>query len=220
MKPSTKITALACLLFASSAVATFGSMVPADRLPGGNIWASNKVGVIGGIPTVTTIYAYLSPSANDWGIINKALLTCPSNQVVYLNAGTYTITNTLYFGTIWNSFFSRRETAGWFFMGGPGPNDPQFYRLAIHSGLWKRMVGRRPSNQRCYSVDGWLHPGLNQHHDCQKSRASSGRYNHADSRKRPGAGDYRRYWKLPNYLSGHARSQLQPVSMGASNRRE
>jgi len=111
--------ALLCwLIFATQANA---ALIPAGRLPGGSIWASNQVGVVGGIPNVTTIYANLSPSANDWGTINSALLTCPSNEVVYLNAGTYTITNNLFFGTTWDSWFSTGGHNGVVLRGaGPG----------------------------------------------------------------------------------------------------
>lgn len=100
---------------------THGEIIPADRLPGGQTWNAVQPGVVGGIPNVTNIYTTLSPGANDWGAINTALLDCPSNQVVYLNAGTYTITNSLYFGPVWNSSFYRWGNNGVVLRGaGPG----------------------------------------------------------------------------------------------------
>lgn len=47
-----------------------------------------QAGVPGGIPNVTTIYTSFSPGASA-SQINTALANCPSNQVVFLNAGTY-----------------------------------------------------------------------------------------------------------------------------------
>jgi hypothetical protein len=94
------------LLLSASASA---QIMPSGHLPGGVIWASNQVGVVGGIPNVTTIYTNLYPGADDWGTINRALKVCPSNEVVYLNAGTYTLTNYLWYGTAWDAWLS---TAG------------------------------------------------------------------------------------------------------------
>jgi hypothetical protein len=71
--------------------------IPAGRLPGGVIWTSNQVGVVGGIPNVTTIYTNLYPS-NTYADIITAIGNCPSNQVVYLNAGTYIINNVINWG--------------------------------------------------------------------------------------------------------------------------
>lgn len=50
---------------------------------------SNK-GVNGGIPTRTTVCASFNPGATA-AQINSALASCPSGQVVYLNAGTYNL---------------------------------------------------------------------------------------------------------------------------------
>jgi hypothetical protein len=51
-------------------------------------------GVPGGVPNLTTICKTLSPSGkSDDGPINKAISSCPANQVVQLNPGTYNITN-------------------------------------------------------------------------------------------------------------------------------
>src|SRR6266496_2289389 len=47
-------------------------------------------GVIGGIPARTTIYKSLT-TANTLADINSAIASCPSNQVVYLSAGTYNL---------------------------------------------------------------------------------------------------------------------------------
>jgi len=50
----------------------------------------------GGVPNRTTICAALSPSAgNDYAAIQAKLDSCPSNQVVMLNPGTFTVNNYL-----------------------------------------------------------------------------------------------------------------------------
>src|SRR5262249_23589303 len=50
----------------------------------------------GGIPSRTTICATLSPSGGDDSTaIQAALDSCPSNQVVKLNAGTFIVNNYL-----------------------------------------------------------------------------------------------------------------------------
>src|SRR6266567_6396932 len=88
--------ALFLLLFSMSPAFGADLAIPSGRLPGGVWWSSNNVGVVGGIPNVTTIYTNLSPSGNaltDWTSIQISVLLCPSNQVVYLNAGTYYIPN-------------------------------------------------------------------------------------------------------------------------------
>jgi hypothetical protein len=61
-------------------------VIPTARL---TTWQAN-VGVPGGITNRTTIYQTFSPGATA-AQINAALAACPSNQVVYLNAGTYNI---------------------------------------------------------------------------------------------------------------------------------
>jgi len=48
-------------------------------------------GVVGGIPNRTTVCATLSPGATA-SQINSAIQSCPSGQVVFLNAGTYNLT--------------------------------------------------------------------------------------------------------------------------------
>lgn len=53
-------------------------------------WSS--AGVTGGIPNRTTICATLSPGASA-AQINSAIASCPSDQVVYLNAGTYNLSS-------------------------------------------------------------------------------------------------------------------------------
>lgn len=53
------------------------------------------VGVRGGIPTRTTIYTNLSPTATA-SDINTALANCPSNEVVFLSAGTYLLSNSVH----------------------------------------------------------------------------------------------------------------------------
>ena len=62
----------------------FGEIIPADRI---TTWQGN-VGVEGGIPTRSTIFKTLTPT-NSLADINRAIATCPSNEVVQLTAGTY-----------------------------------------------------------------------------------------------------------------------------------
>ncbi len=53
-------------------------------------------GVPGGVPNLTTICKTLSPTGKaDDGPINQAIGSCPANQVVQLNPGTYNITNAI-----------------------------------------------------------------------------------------------------------------------------
>src|SRR5438093_1419604 len=53
-------------------------------------------GVVGGIPTRTTICSRLNPGAST-AQINSAIANCPSGQVVFLNAGTYVIAGGIVF---------------------------------------------------------------------------------------------------------------------------
>ena len=50
----------------------------------------SNAGVPGGIPTRTTICSTLNPGATT-AQIQSAINSCPANQVVFLNAGTYNI---------------------------------------------------------------------------------------------------------------------------------
>src|SRR6185436_9525151 len=65
--------------------AGFSAVVQADRQYN---WYGT--GVPGGIPNVTTIFTTLNPGATA-AQINTALTSCPSNAVVFLNAGTYNL---------------------------------------------------------------------------------------------------------------------------------
>ena len=56
----------------------------------------SQVGIPSGIPNRTTICAILNPGATATQI-NSAIASCPSNQVVYLNAGTYNLTSGIRF---------------------------------------------------------------------------------------------------------------------------
>ena len=66
-------------------VATSTSLLPDDRIID---WTS--VGVPGGIPNRTTVYRTLTPS-NTLAEINAAIAACPSGQVVFLAAGSYSL---------------------------------------------------------------------------------------------------------------------------------
>jgi hypothetical protein len=56
----------------------------------------SQAGISGGIPTRTTICSTLNPGATS-AQINAAIASCPANEVVYLNAGTYTIASGITF---------------------------------------------------------------------------------------------------------------------------
>jgi hypothetical protein len=56
----------------------------------------SNVGIPGGIPNRTTICATLSSGATT-STINAAIAACPSGQVVFLNAGTYSISGGIAF---------------------------------------------------------------------------------------------------------------------------
>jgi hypothetical protein len=69
-----------------------GGIIPADRNFAWNPGMMSK----GGIPNRTTICATLSPSGgDDTGAIQSKLDTCPADQVIALNAGTFTVNNYL-----------------------------------------------------------------------------------------------------------------------------
>jgi hypothetical protein len=69
---------------------------------GGTLWAGildperaidwSLAGVVGGIPTRTTVCASLNPGASA-AQINSAIANCPSGQVVTLSVGTYSISD-------------------------------------------------------------------------------------------------------------------------------
>src|SRR5229473_3146764 len=61
----------------------------------------SKAGIPGGIPSRTTICATLNPGATSTQI-NNAIASCPANQVVFLNPGTYTISGGINFGSTSN----------------------------------------------------------------------------------------------------------------------
>src|SRR5438309_8545983 len=56
----------------------------------------SQAGVIGGIPNRTSICATLNPGATA-AQINSAIASCPSGQVVFLNAGTYNLSSGIVF---------------------------------------------------------------------------------------------------------------------------
>jgi hypothetical protein len=62
-----------------------GTVIPADRV---YPWQGN-VGIPGGIPVVTVIHTNLPASGLTALIVNAALRSCPSNQVVMLPPGTF-----------------------------------------------------------------------------------------------------------------------------------
>lgn len=60
-------------------------------------WSSTNPGVVGGIPTRSTICATLSSGATA-ASINSAIASCPSGEVVYLNPGSYSLSAGIDFG--------------------------------------------------------------------------------------------------------------------------
>jgi len=88
-----RFVALAALLIIGESFC-FGEIIPANRLTN---WRAN-VGVEGGIPNSSnmTVYTTVTVVQGTAGI-NNALVACPSNQVVQLQAGTYLITSLLNF---------------------------------------------------------------------------------------------------------------------------
>ena len=83
------------LIFASvlsSQLALGQTIIPAVRNFAWNPGMMSK----GGIPSRATVCATLSPSGGDDSTaIQAALDSCPANQVVMLNAGTFTVNNYL-----------------------------------------------------------------------------------------------------------------------------
>ena len=93
MKFFCTFTTSSALIFACAVAILFSAtLVPAALIPASRItnWQGN-VGVEGGIPKRTTIYKTLGP-ASTAAQINAAIASCPANQVVKLNAGTYNLT--------------------------------------------------------------------------------------------------------------------------------
>lgn len=80
--------ALSILLLTCWSAFAANDPVPSDRLPYAGTW-SGIVGVKGGIPARTDVYTTLSSGATI-AQIETALADAASNQVVKLNAGTYT----------------------------------------------------------------------------------------------------------------------------------
>ncbi len=72
-------------------------ILPANRTPGGHGNWNNIAGVPGGIPAVTNIYTTISAGASE-STIQSAINSCPSNQVVLLSPGTYSLSSTLTIG--------------------------------------------------------------------------------------------------------------------------
>jgi PKD repeat protein len=87
--------AFACCMV--QAASSLGQIIPATRTVD---WSPSSVGVPGGIPHRTTIYTTLSSGATE-AQIQAAITACPSNQVVFLGPGTYSIAAGLNFA--WKS---------------------------------------------------------------------------------------------------------------------
>jgi hypothetical protein len=81
---------LLCITSSANAQPWSGVLSPARAVD----WRS--AGVSGGIPSRTTICATLNPGATA-SQINSAISACPNGQVVFLNAGTYTLSSGIVF---------------------------------------------------------------------------------------------------------------------------
>src|SRR5882672_7541388 len=73
------VSILALVVTMAYATAFAAQIIPDNRKVA---WQGN-VGVVGGIPTVTTIFTNLYPTGGDDGdMVRVAMARCPSNQVV------------------------------------------------------------------------------------------------------------------------------------------
>lgn len=88
--------ALVLPAFMFGAIGVHASIIPANRMVD---WINYPPGVQGGIPNRTNIFATLNVDKTGRtdvsSFINAAIAACPPNQVVFLPAGTYLITNTI-----------------------------------------------------------------------------------------------------------------------------
>jgi hypothetical protein len=78
-----------CLLLVGAQAGT-QAQAPQNVLAASRSIDWSAAGVAGGIPTRTTICSTLSPGATA-AQIQSAIANCPTNQVVFLNAGTYNL---------------------------------------------------------------------------------------------------------------------------------
>ncbi|HTQ02381.1 MAG TPA: hypothetical protein VMI54_00940 [Polyangiaceae bacterium] len=86
----------------SGGAATAGEAGASGAAPGGSLWHGiidpsraadwTHAGVVGGIPTRTTLCATLNPGVTA-AAINDAIQACPAGQVVMLSAGTYNLSD-------------------------------------------------------------------------------------------------------------------------------
>ncbi len=83
-----------CLLMLTPVVAQAQPWAELLSPPRTTDWSSP--GVAGGIPKRTTLCATLNPGASV-SQINSAIAACPSGQVVFLSAGTYTLSSGITF---------------------------------------------------------------------------------------------------------------------------
>lgn len=80
-------------------------VIPVDRLPPAGRWDRNMVGVQGGIPNYTVIFANVKDApynavgdgvSDDTQAIQAAVAACPNGQVVYIPEGTYLLKDQIY----------------------------------------------------------------------------------------------------------------------------
>jgi len=87
-----KLALIACLFFSSLLQAqSWSGIIDSSRAAD---WS--KAGIPGGFPSRTTLCATLNPGATS-AQINSAIAACPSGQVVFLSAGTYSLASGINF---------------------------------------------------------------------------------------------------------------------------
>src|SRR5581483_256189 len=87
-----------CATFFLGALAISVTQAHAQVISSSRTTDWTRAGVAGGIPVRTTVCATLNPGASA-AQINSAIASCPSGQVVFLNAGTYNLNAQVTFGT-------------------------------------------------------------------------------------------------------------------------
>ena len=87
-------------------------VLAADALPAANMIDWSVAGVPGGIPNRNTVCAALSPGASA-STIQSAINNCPDNQVVYLSAGTYSLSTNIRINRSNVTLRGAVDTAGW-----------------------------------------------------------------------------------------------------------
>lgn len=132
-----RLLALTALLVLGVTSLGAAQIIPDTR----RITWQGHVGVAGGIPNVTTIYTNLYPSGEDDGdMIRAAMAYCPSNQVVMLCPGTFTVGGDIDFQRIGSGKVLRGYS-------------PEKTKLVLTNGLIIMRGGQFSENALTNSVD-------------------------------------------------------------------